>query len=140
MSDVIMFFYQGREAAESGEGFHWSEESWNEMRNLFAGTPGAQVLFLDVTRDERALAGKESLSDPRVGVLHYAWLGASAPADAPRLMTTLEDGMPRSPQLGDLQRFVDSKMEKMEKNYAQFIRYEGLLPEDLKTLVINGKK
>jgi WD40 repeat protein len=140
VSDVIMFFYQGRETSDSRDSFHWSEESWNEMRNVFAATPGAQVLFLDVTRDQGGAAENDSLSgSSRIGVLHYAWLGPTAPPDA-RLMTALEDTMPRSPRLGDLESQVDEKLAQMGKTYSKFIQYREYLPDDLKSLVINTKK
>jgi WD40 repeat protein len=140
MSDVIMFFYQGRESADSREGFRWSEESWNEMHNLFAATPGAQVLFLDVTRDEAPPPDEPWDEDRRIGVMHYAWLRPqAAPPDA-RLMTTLENTMPRSSRLGDLEVQVGDKLDQIGKRYPEFFRYEAHLPDDLKTLVINNQK
>jgi WD40 repeat protein len=137
MSDVIMFFYQGRESADSREGFHWSEESWNEMRNLFATTPGAQLLFLDVTRDQAPAGEDEPWSEyPRIGVMHYAWLGPQAAPIDIRLMTTLENTMPNSAKLGELELKVSDKLEQIRERYPKYVRYQEHLPDDLKTLVI----
>jgi hypothetical protein len=136
MSDVIMFYYQGRETVDTAGDLHWSDLSWRDMQNIFAEMPGAHLLLLDVTREKEGKdrAGRWS-DDSRVGVLRYAWLGPQAPNEA-RLITALEESMPRAVFMRDVQTFLGNKYDQISQNFASEIAYDGYLPADIKNLAI----
>jgi len=107
-------------------------------------TPGAQLLLLDVDRDlPKEDEGKTTPNQavswgeyyPRIGMLHYAWLG---PHDAPKdpgLIRALQQAMAQSTRLVEVTTGV-GKIASASPDFKKFLVYETYLPQDLEGLPV----
>src|SRR5439155_17628923 len=104
-SDVVAVYYRGGEAVNAqgnlfqtsltrpGRETRESAITCDEVVGIFAETPGAQILLMDVDRKGTAASHDQIVSwgqyYPRVGMLHYAWLQPNAPKN-PGLIEAIE--------------------------------------------------
>jgi hypothetical protein len=146
-SDVVIIYYQGRESIDSSGRFlfHASDRSIasDYLERLFANVPGAQILFLDVTRDRPDdMKRPEDINriawPAHIGVLRYAWQeqGAS-PVDA-RLIASLADATAKASRLVDVESYVSVRYRQLKETYADALKYEPYLPESLADLTIGA--
>jgi WD40 repeat protein len=139
MNEVVMVFYQGGEDVLGPDQFRWGEDSWGTMEASFAETPGAAVLFLDVTRPrgpEVASDGSTSWpGDARLSVIRYAYEGGAPPEEA-RLLRALEEIMPRTVRLKDLADRLGDQFRRLSGRFTGLRRPDLYVPSYLQSLAI----
>ena len=102
--------------------------------------------MLDVVRSTtsspRLLGGAPPQTDEAgtAGLLRFSWLqnagspGVDPPDDA-RLLSALEEAIPKASTVGDLERAVSKKYLQLEKAYPN-LTYDRFLPEQLIGLIV----
>jgi hypothetical protein len=140
-SDVVIIYCQGRESIDNSGRFlfHASDRpiASDYLERLFANVPGAQILFLDVTRDRQAELSRITWPE-HIGVLRYVWQSeGTTPIDA-RLIASLADATATASRLVDIESFVSGRYRKLRDTYADALIYEPYLPESLGDLTIGA--
>jgi hypothetical protein len=138
-SDVVIVYYQGRESIDSKGRFllHASDRpiASDYLERLFANVPGAQILFLDVTREKNVELSQIAWPE-RIAVLCYAWQsGGVTPADA-QLISSLAHATAKASYLADIESHVSGRYRQLRETYADSLKYEPYLPESLGNLTI----
>lgn len=143
---VIMVYYRGSEA-------DWNRLTYDNLASFFAGTPGAQVLLLDITRDAAETAStapgqpSQGQADPYVGLLCYIWVNRGRPqTDEAQLITDLKTALGKVGKLGQVVSWVDSKFVWdatksiwVSKDYRQSLLYRREFPDQLRELAIGAR-
>jgi WD40 repeat protein len=120
------------------------------IAEVFASTPGAQILLLDVGRrpgaDPKDKAARDKIEnwahdfadvEHHAAVLRYAWLGKGAtPADA-RLVTVLQEAMPTTKRLIEVRNFV---REFPLRKQLQWLDPRDYIPLGLESLALGRKR
>jgi hypothetical protein len=160
-SDVVVIYFQGAEAFYPDD--HYLQAvaeavtpntqafgiSCKKLVDLFAETPGAHLLLLDVARGTSAAAGARPARADTVagwaqyysdafqpmGVLRYAWLGSESVPREQRLTTALRQALAQSRTLVE----VDAQLNRLTAALPQspkLLSYDGYVAPDLKTLLL----
>jgi hypothetical protein len=140
-SDVVIIYYQGRESIDSSGRFlfHTSDRPIGSdyMERLFANVPGAQILFLDVTREPHEPPGRIAWP-AHIGVLRYVWQSEGATPIEARLIASLADATAIAARLVDIESFVSGRYRQLRETYFDALKYEPYLPESLGELTIGA--
>jgi hypothetical protein len=153
-SDVVAVYYRGGEAVNAegnlfqtsltrpGEETRESSLTCDEVVGIFEETPGAQILLLDVDRRAASLdrdrieSGSWGQYYPRVGMIHYAWLGqANAPKNA-ALLRAIEQAMGQSTRLVEVKDGVERIASASPDFQNKVLIYKSYLPKDLQAMVV----
>ena len=127
-NDLVMLYYQGKEKMTSEGHFFLTDDSkylplkdsavnLKEVTRFLADTRGAQLMLLDVERVEAARVEPDQDGiaqwprDPFIGVFRFAWW---QPADAPRLLTTLEQQWEKAINFDSLVKNVTTTYQKQK--------------------------
>ncbi len=149
LSEVVLVYYQGRETttpqgdyllsddSQGDEDLDRTAVSCTDIVKLFGDARGVQIVMLDAER----LAGKsdpnaavaDAFDGARLGVFHWTWTGAQAPAT--RLLGLLQKGWSAADNLGDLARQVDVLRQQLTPQ----TRFSAHVPSDLAPLEFGGK-
>ena len=154
--EVVMIYYQGGEWIEGGKtslrlrtglGRNGCDVvGIDELTGFFAGSRGAQLILLDVTRSQNptpillsSLQSRPS-GDAPIGLLRFSWLAQSHPSVPPiddRLLATLEQAISRSLTLKDVVSQISKKHRELKKLYPDLI-FDDEIPEPFSKLVVGG--
>ncbi|MFN4258134.1 MAG: WD40 repeat domain-containing protein [Gemmataceae bacterium] len=155
LNDVVMLYYQGQERiTPTGHYFltsesvydpqlRWSVISCQRLQNLFADTPGAKVLLLDVVRgtEKRLAQAPDQLhqwpQNAPAAVLRYAWEDPQQIPANIHLLDTLSDLLPRSPTLSGLAVALQGTASQIAQRYP--LDYWINVPDVMKGIVV-GKE
>jgi hypothetical protein len=150
-SDVVAVYYRGGEAVNAqgnlfqtsltrpGRETRESAITCDEVVGIFAETPGAQILLMDVDRKGTAASQDQIVSwgqyFPRVGMLHYAWLQPNAPKN-PGLIEAIEKAMGEATRLAELRDGVRRVASSSEGFQKKLLLYNAYLPPELEDLTV----
>lgn len=134
MNEVVLLYYQGREAVNERGGLQWNDVSSEDLEAAFASIPGVGLLLLDVVAParERAVAWP---GQPQLGVWRYAWRGPQAPNGAPALLAVLEE-TPRGRNLKAYAEQVSARFTLLANNFKE-LNPAVYLPEEYQDLGIS---
>ncbi|HKB37385.1 MAG TPA: hypothetical protein VKD72_13120, partial [Gemmataceae bacterium] len=157
-NDVVVFYFKGGEAF-TAEGNHLFVATGRRSRakvvdfkrlvDLFADTPGAQVLLFDVDREPKM--GADTRRDSKdqierwedfhrdvrnhVAVLRYAWLGGPRSERDPMLLRALQAALPQASLLLD----VTNQLRTSAASGAEKLLYHPRVPEELQNLRVGAR-
>lgn len=130
-NDLVVFYYHGREVVDAqGNRFRTSMTA-DELKTIFAETPGAHLLLFDVDQNKAGTAAKDKIDhwensfpevSHHVAVLHYAWLGPDNVPHDSRLLQLLETALPQTPD-----GHLDEVMTTVHKETAASPEYQKLV-------------
>jgi WD40 repeat protein len=151
MNDVVMIYYQGREAIRDAGNFFrlpglekdakGSDISCREVVKMLAETSGAHVLLLDCQRDtsERGTdkVGQWSRHYPsevqsHFVVIRHAWRGKDVFPQKARLISVLQEALPKVARLRDLE--LRMKDIRKREQLAELLVTPDHVPETLKEM------
>jgi WD40 repeat protein len=142
-SHVVMFWYQGQETVDVQGNLFENQLRCDDLTGILGDILGAQIMLLDVTRPD---AGPLAEATDRVrrweshypearhhtAVLRYAGPGpARGPRDA-RLLTVLEQALPRAPRLADVAVLVENLRKEVPPDLRKLLAYDEYIAEELK--------
>jgi hypothetical protein len=151
-SDVVAVYYRGGEAVNAqgnlfqtslsrpGKESRESAITCDEVVGIFAETPGAQILLMDVDRQQVSTA-QDQISNwkdhySRVGMLHYAWLGQPNAPKNPGLIQAIEQAMGQSTRLVEVRDGVERIASASPDFQKKILIYKTYLPKDLEDLTV----
>jgi WD40 repeat protein len=166
-NDVVVFYYQGRESiTKEGHFFRtgtipgdsagdYSAITRDQLINLFADTPGAHLLFLDVACDTPASVPRprgqwdwvdrfaDLYPDLRnhAGVLRYAWLSTDCqecPKEA-RLNMALNQALAGAAKLIELRERISEFASKFGKG-EDVLEFQDYISRDLEKMELGSKR
>jgi hypothetical protein len=151
-SDVVAVYYRGGEAINSqgnlfqtsltrpGRETRESAITCDEVVGIFSETPGAQILLMDVDRQAASPAQDQIISwgehYPRVGILHYAWLGQPNAPKNPGLIEAIEKAMGQATRLVEVRDGVRRLASASPDFQKKLLVYEAYLPPELEDLSV----
>jgi hypothetical protein len=149
-SDVVAVYYRGGEAVNAqgnlfqtsltrpGRETRESAITCDEVVGIFSETPGAQILLMDVDRQAASPAQDQIISwgehYPRVGILHYAWLGQPNAPKNPGLIEAIEKAMGQATRLVEVRDGVRRLASASPDFQKKLLVYEAYLPPELEDL------
>ncbi|HMB04624.1 MAG TPA: hypothetical protein VKP69_12900, partial [Isosphaeraceae bacterium] len=156
-NEVVLIYYQGGEWVDQGKSYlrlrtgrgrNQSDViALEELAGLFTGTRGAHLFLLDVTRSRVAPIGPALRAaswpgddDVPIGLLQFAWLNPAdaAPGESPqdaRLITALQEAMPKAATVREVTAKVRQRAERLGKRYPN-LYYDQLLTPPIAELII----
>jgi hypothetical protein len=151
-SDVVAVYYRGGEAVSAqgnlfqtsltrpGRETRESAITCDEVVGIFSETPGAQILLMDVDRQTASPAQDEIISwgehYPRVGILHYAWLGQPNAPKNTGLIQAIEKAMGRATRLVEVRDGVRQFASASPDYEKKLLVYDAYLPPELEDLAV----
>jgi WD40 repeat protein len=158
-NEVVLIYYQGGEWIDRGKTYLRLRTgrgrarpdviALDDLAALFTGTRGAHLFLLDVTRTpiSPAVAVLQETPWPSgdnipIGLLQFAWakpdqdLPPEPPLDA-RLITALQESMPRAVTLGQMITHVRERAERLGKLYPN-LTFDQVLTTPLAELIIRA--
>jgi hypothetical protein len=143
-NDLVVFYYQGKEDVNAQGNLFRTSMTADELKSIFAETPGAHLLLFDVDQKMAGSSAKDKIdrwadsfpdASHHVAVLHYAWLGnPNAPRDG-RLLQLLETALPQSGPLDEVMTTVHKETADIQKTVTD----TEFLPGDMKAIVLGQK-
>jgi hypothetical protein len=138
---VVIIYYQGKESIETNGRvlFHASDRTIGSdyLERFFANVPGAQILFLDVTREPEAILSRIDWPE-HIGVLRYAWKReGTIPLEA-QLLESVAAATSSVMRMADIESYVSDRYRTLKATYADALTYEPYLPESLGDLAIGA--
>jgi len=159
-NDVVVFYYQGGESVNaqghfftsdtSSQDQEYSALSCDELVGMFADTPGAHILLLDVGRRNAPLTDKDRVTRWRdnypsdvqlhIAVLRLAWLGSADAATQARLLQALQQAMPKATRLVEVTEQVSRFLMAAKEAFKNLKDPEMHISEEMKALVFSRKQ
>ncbi|HJT76705.1 MAG TPA: hypothetical protein VJ739_05840, partial [Gemmataceae bacterium] len=147
-NDLVVFYYQGREVVNPQGNLFRTSMTADELKSIFAETPGAHLLLFDVDRGKVGATAKDKIGQwgnnfpeaaHHVAVLHYAWLGSdNVPRDG-RLLQLLQAALPQAAQLAEVATLIH-KDAAASPEYQKMITDSEFVPGDMKNIVLAPKR
>jgi hypothetical protein len=155
LNDVVMLYYQGQETINQAGHFLWTSDSRREtdlqwtaiscdaLARVFADTPGAQVMLLDVVRQRPVVQAKDTIlqwcssQDSPVGAFRCAWEGSGAVPDDAHLLTAWKGALAHVGKLGDLDRVLTGTFAQVSRRYLQEM-FKDYVPPEAAGLRVGG--
>jgi hypothetical protein len=113
--------------------------SSQSLSRFVDNTWGAHLLLLDVSRRSADNIARRRTwpENSRGAMLRYAWLQAERqPQEEARLITALEDIVPRSKLLGEVDDQLSERFKTVERDYP--VDYDRHVPDSLRNLQLVG--
>jgi WD40 repeat protein len=153
-ADLVVVYYRGRELMDDrGNLFPTGDEQEPALRpddlaEVFADTPGAYVLLLDVQRPTAAAGGgPDKVASWRnhfpkaaqnATLYRFAWLGSGNVPANERLITALQDAMPESVTLQDVTGAV-RKFAAQAPDADKKLRASEYIADEMKVIAVNRR-
>ena len=155
VNEVVVLYYRGGEGLSADGSFPQTTlggsarlsavgvMTCDNLVSSLGDTPGAQLLLLDVDRDlpqenQGQMTQNKLISwgeyYPRVGMVHYAWLGPPGTPKDPGLIRALQQAMAQSTRLVEVTTGVGKIASTSD--FKRFLAYDAYLPRDLESLAV----
>jgi hypothetical protein len=156
--DLVVFYYQGREAINAQGTFYLpggsrpdepadaASLSCDDLVSLFSRTPGAHILLFDVDRGRSLADGARDLIagwednygdfKHNITALRYAWLGQSEHAKTVHLLEGLRQAIPQASRLIEVANQL-RQIAAGSPYYRKELTYDQVLPSDMSDILLS---